>query len=59
MCLIQIAVPSRTDVPEYARLKQEVEELASSINSRYGGIGFNPVHYLCVSVLRCWEGRLP
>lgn len=48
MCLIQIAVPSRTDVPEYARLKQEVEELASSINSRFGGIGSNPVHYLYV-----------
>lgn len=46
MCLIQIAVPSRTDVPEYAKLKQDVEELASSINSRYGGVGFNPVHYL-------------
>jgi alpha,alpha-trehalose-phosphate synthase [UDP-forming] len=48
--LIQIAVPTRPDVPEYKQLKCEVEELVGSINGQYGSIDSNPIHYLFTSV---------
>lgn len=59
--LIQIAVPSRTDVPEYQKLKNEVEALVgrirnvqklstSYINGVYGSLDFHPIHYLFKSV---------
>ncbi len=48
--LIQLAVPSRVGVPEYARLRQEVERLVGEINGRYGNPGFVPVNYLFTSV---------
>jgi len=44
--LILIAVPSRTAVPSYARLKKEVDELVGRINGRYGVIGWTPIQYL-------------
>ncbi|KAG8628906.1 hypothetical protein KVT40_002771 [Elsinoe batatas] len=42
--LVQIAVPSREDVPEYQALKRRINELAGLINATYGTIDFNPVH---------------
>jgi len=48
--LIQIAVPSRTDVLEYQKLKNEVEALVGHINGTYGSLNFNPIHYLFKSV---------
>lgn len=48
--LIQIAVPSRTDVEEYKKLKNEVEALVGHINGTYGSLNFNPIHYLFQSV---------
>jgi alpha,alpha-trehalose-phosphate synthase [UDP-forming] len=48
--LLQVAVPSRTDVEEYVKLKEEVEELVGRINSRFGDVDFNPVHYMFRSV---------
>ncbi|MBN2199154.1 MAG: bifunctional alpha,alpha-trehalose-phosphate synthase (UDP-forming)/trehalose-phosphatase [Candidatus Aminicenantes bacterium] len=44
--LILIAVPSRTAVPAYARLKKEVDELVGRINGRFGSIGWVPIQYL-------------
>lgn len=44
--LILIAVPSRTAVPAYARLKKEVDELVGRINGRFGTIGWTPIQYL-------------
>ncbi|MFO7733535.1 MAG: bifunctional alpha,alpha-trehalose-phosphate synthase (UDP-forming)/trehalose-phosphatase, partial [Candidatus Aminicenantes bacterium] len=44
--LILIAVPSRTAVPSYARLKKEVDELVGRINGRFGAIGWTPIQYL-------------
>lgn len=48
--LIQVAVPSRTDVEEYKRLKNEVDALVGHINGTYGSFNFNPVQYLFKSV---------
>ncbi len=44
--LILVAVPSRTGVEHYALLKKKVDELISSINGRYGTIGWIPIWYL-------------
>ncbi len=43
--LLLIVVPSRDEVPNYARLKEQVDELVGRINSRYGRIGYQPIHY--------------
>ncbi len=43
---ILIAVPSRTAVPAYARLKKEVDELVGRVNGRFGSIGWVPIQYL-------------
>jgi trehalose 6-phosphate synthase len=34
--LLQVAVPSRSDVPEYVAYEQEVIELAAGLNARFG-----------------------
>jgi trehalose 6-phosphate synthase/phosphatase len=44
--LVQVMVPSRTDVKAYADLKNEVDRMVGDINGRYGETGRMPVHYL-------------
>lgn len=44
--LVQIAVPSRTDVPEYQRLRSMVHEIVGRINGKYGTLTENPIHHL-------------
>lgn len=44
--LVQIAVPSRTDVVEYQKLKSSTHELVGRVNGLYGGVGHAPIHYL-------------
>ncbi|MGB8224734.1 MAG: trehalose-6-phosphate synthase [Polyangiales bacterium] len=44
--LIQIMVPSRTDVKAYADLKREIDRMVGDINGRYADTGRVPVHYL-------------
>ncbi len=43
--LIMVAVPSRTAVETYARLKSRVDELVGRINGRYGTLGWIPIWY--------------
>jgi trehalose 6-phosphate synthase len=43
--LIQIAVPSREDIPHYRNLKELLEELVSEINSRFARPGWVPIEY--------------
>ncbi|ADO69628.1 bifunctional alpha,alpha-trehalose-phosphate synthase (UDP-forming)/trehalose-phosphatase [Stigmatella aurantiaca] len=43
---IQVAVPSRTQVEDYAAYREEVDELVGRINGLYGTIHNVPVHYL-------------
>jgi trehalose 6-phosphate synthase/phosphatase len=44
--LVQIAVPSRTDVPEYRRLRSLVHEIVGRINGHYGTLTHVPIHHL-------------
>ncbi len=48
--MVQIVIPSRTEVPEYQELKQKVEQLVSSINGEFGSPTYMPIHYLYHSV---------
>ena len=48
--LLQIAVPTRTTVPAYVRLKTEIDQLISEINGRYGKPDYTPVRYMFQSV---------
>lgn len=44
--LVQVVVPSRTDVPEYQILKAEVERLVGEINGQFTYGGWAPVQYM-------------
>jgi len=43
---LQLAVPSRTDVMEYRRLKREIDELVGRANGRFGTPQWTPIHYM-------------
>ncbi len=43
---VQVSVPTRSDVPEYANLKQRVETLVGRINGAFGEADWVPVRYL-------------
>jgi len=43
---IQVAVPSRTTVADYATYRERVDELVGRINSLYGSVHNVPIHYL-------------
>jgi trehalose 6-phosphate synthase/phosphatase len=44
--LLQIAVPSRSQVGEYRELKREIDELVGNINGRFATAGWSPIRYL-------------
>lgn len=44
--LVQVSVPSRADVPEYAELRVIVEKLVGRINGKFGEANWVPVRYL-------------
>jgi trehalose 6-phosphate synthase/phosphatase len=44
--LIQVAVPSRTQVEDYAEYRDTVDELVGRINGQYGTVHNVPIHYL-------------
>ena len=48
--LVQVAVPSRTDVEEYQTLRSNVNELVGCINGKYGTVDFMPIHFINKSV---------
>jgi trehalose 6-phosphate synthase len=43
---VQVAVPSRENVPAYADLRSDIEQLVGRINGDYGEPGWSPVSYL-------------
>ena len=49
---IQIAVPSRTDVPEYRLLKEQIDRLVGDINGQFTEMDWTPIHYMYRSVSR-------
>ena len=50
--LLQLVVPSRTHIPKYIELKEQVERKISEINGRFGRPGWAPVHYMFRSLER-------
>src|SRR5690606_7466288 len=48
--LVQVVIPSRTDVPEYKALKNKIEQTVSSINGEYGSPSWMPIQYIYHSV---------
>jgi trehalose 6-phosphate synthase/phosphatase len=46
MTFVQVAVPSRTDIPEYRELKQRIERLVGEINGQFTELGYVPIHYI-------------
>ena len=48
--LIQVAVPSRTQVKEYVALRHEVEKLIGEINGKYSTLNYIPIHYIFQSI---------
>lgn len=43
--LVQLVVPSREDIPEYHRMKQEIERLVGEIQGEFTRPGWVPIHY--------------
>ena len=50
MLLVQIAVPSRTDVPEYQKLRSMVHEIVGRINGQFGTLTYVPIYHLDTSL---------
>lgn len=51
--LLQIAVPSRTDVPDYQKLRSQVHEIVARINGKYGTLTAVPIHHLvCLQLIK-------
>lgn len=44
--LLQVATPSRENIDEYRKIRDEVELLVGRVNGDLGGTGYRPVHYL-------------
>jgi trehalose 6-phosphate synthase/phosphatase len=44
--LLQLAVPSRSQVSEYRALKREIDELVGRINGRFATASWSPIRYL-------------
>jgi trehalose 6-phosphate synthase len=44
--LIQIAPPSRSEVPEYQEIRENLASAAGHINSRYGEFDWTPLRYI-------------
>ncbi|XP_050535102.1 uncharacterized protein LOC126902117 [Daktulosphaira vitifoliae] len=46
VALMQVAVPSRTDVKEYQDLKEEMDQLVGRINGRFTTPNWSPIRYI-------------
>ncbi|HWM45555.1 MAG TPA: trehalose-6-phosphate synthase [Xanthobacteraceae bacterium] len=44
--LLQIAVPSRTSIPSYCQLQNELSQLVGEVNGRHGEVDWTPVRYI-------------
>ena len=43
--LVMLSVPSRSDVPEYKKLKRETDEYVGKINGRFATVNWTPIWY--------------
>lgn len=48
--LLQVAIPTRVNVPSYIQLKNEIDKLVGEINGEFGKPDYNPVSYIYNSV---------
>ena len=48
--LVQIAVPSRTEVEEYKKLSSQTHELVGRINGKFGSVDYSPIVFINQSV---------
>jgi len=48
--LLQVVVPSRTDVTDYQTLKNKIEQIISSINGEFSTPNYTPIQYLYHSI---------
>lgn len=48
--LLQVAIPTRVNVPSYIHLKNEIDKLVGEINGEFGKPDYNPVSYIYNSV---------
>lgn len=48
--MIQIAVPSRTEIASYQKLREDIERLVGHINGLYAQPHWTPVTYMCRSM---------
>ena len=48
--LIMLAVPSRSNVPQYQRLKRETDELVGRINGQFSTVNWTPIWYFYRSI---------
>ncbi|MBA2543979.1 MAG: trehalose-phosphatase [Deltaproteobacteria bacterium] len=55
---VQVSVPTRSEVPEYAELRSRVEALVGRINGAYGEADWTPVRYLYRSYDQATLARL-
>jgi trehalose 6-phosphate synthase len=55
---VQVSVPTRSEVPEYAELRSRVELLVGRINGTYGEADWTPVRYLYRSYDQATLARL-
>ncbi len=44
-CFIQIAAPTRTEVPEYQKMKEEIDQAVGRINGALAEDNWIPIHY--------------
>lgn len=48
--MVMLAVPSRTEIPEYQALRHKLEKLVKSVNKEFGTLRWQPVDYMYKSV---------
>jgi trehalose 6-phosphate synthase len=49
---LQVAPPTRTDIPEYNEIRRKLEEAAGHINGQYAEFDWTPIRYLNKGVQR-------
>jgi alpha,alpha-trehalose-phosphate synthase [UDP-forming]/trehalose-phosphatase len=57
-CLVQVSVPSRGDIPEYAEQRSRVENIVGRVNGEYGEADWVPIRYLYRSYARAHLSQL-
>jgi trehalose 6-phosphate synthase len=51
-CLVQVSVPSRADVPDYAEQRSRIENIVGRVNGEHGEADWVPIRYLYRSYRR-------